>query len=74
MRSDSKRSCVVIGDARELSKRLIRELCDEGSPAMTDRTFKQLARWCKTARAYEAGMDHAQRISTAVFRRIIERR
>jgi len=72
--------CIALGDAfhrsdvREFSKRLIRELCDEGSPAMTDRTFKQLARWCKTAGAYEAGMEHAQRISTAVFGRIIERR
>jgi hypothetical protein len=72
--------CIALGDAfhrsdvREFSKRLIRELCDDGSPAMTDRTFKQLARWCKTAGAYEAGMEHAQRISTAVFGRIIERR
>ena len=32
------------------------------------------ARWCKTAGAYEAGMEHAQRISTAVFGRVIERR
>ena len=52
--------CIALGDAfhrsdvREFSKRLIRELCDEGSPAMTDWTFKQRASWCKTAGAYEA--------------------
>jgi len=72
--------CIALGDAfhrddvREFSKRLIHELCDEGSPAMTDRTFKQLARWCKTGGAFEAGMEHAQKISTTVFGTIIKRR
>lgn len=72
--------CIALADAfhrddvREFSQRLIHELCDEGSPAMTDRTFWQLAKWCKTGGAYEAGMEYAQKISTAVFGRIIERR
>jgi len=72
--------CIAFGDSfqrddvREFSQRLMRELCDEGSPAMTDRTFRQLAKWCKTGGAYEAGMEYAQKISTAVFGRIIERR
>jgi negative regulator of replication initiation len=79
-RSKVRSLCIALGDAfhrddvREFSKRLIHELCDEGSPAMTDRTFKQLARWCKTGGAYEAGMEHAQKISMAVFGRIVERR
>jgi len=72
--------CIALGEAfhrddvREFSERLIRELCDEGSPDMKSRTFRQLARWCKTAGAYEAGMEYAQKISMAVFGRIIERR
>jgi hypothetical protein len=40
---------------------------------MTDRTFSQLPKWCKTGGTYEAGMEHAQKISRAVFGRIIER-
>lgn len=72
--------CIALGDSfhrddvREFSRRLIHELCDEGSPHMTSRTFWQLAKWCKTAGAYEAGMEPAQKISRAVFGRIIERR
>lgn len=72
--------CIALGnslqrdDVREFSQRLMRELCDTTSPAMTSRTFWQLARWCKTGSAYEEGMDHAQRISMAVFGRIIQRR
>jgi hypothetical protein len=79
-RSTVRSLSIALGDAfhrddvREFSKRLIHELCNEGSPAMTDRTFWQLAKWCKTGGAYEAGMEHAQKISMAVFGRIIERR
>ena len=79
-RSTVRSLCIALGEAfhrddvREFSQRLIHELSDEGSPAMTDRTFWQLAKWCKTAGAYEAGMEHAQKISLAVFGRIIERR
>ena len=61
-------------DVREFSQRLIRELCDANPPELTSRTFWQLARWCKTGGAYEAGMDYAQRISTEVFGRVIQRR
>jgi negative regulator of replication initiation len=78
---DNVRSlCIALGEAfhrddvREFSKRLAHELCDEASPAMTDRTFWQLAKWCKTGGAYQAGMEYAQKISTAVFGRVIERR
>jgi hypothetical protein len=79
-RSTVRSLCIALGDAfhsdgiREFSKRLIHELCDEGSPAMTDQTFWQLAKWCKTGGAYQAGMEYAQKISMAVFGRIIERR
>jgi hypothetical protein len=79
-RSTVRSLCVALGEAfhrddvRKFSQRLIHELCDEGSPDMTSRTFWQLAKWCKTAGAYAAGMEHAQNISMAVFGRIIERR
>lgn len=72
--------CIAFGDSfqrddvREFSRRLIHELCDSGSPAMTSKTFKQLAKWCKTGGAYSEGMEHAQNISLAVFGRIIQRR
>ena len=72
--------CIALGDSfqrddiREFSQRLMCELCDSTYPALTSRTFWQLARWCKTGSAYEEGMDHAQKISIAVFGRIIERR
>ena len=52
---------------------LHRTFRDEGSPALTDQTFWQLAKWCKTGGAYQAGMEYAQKISMAVFGRIIER-
>ena len=61
-------------DVREFSQRLIEELCGPAAPKMTSRTFWQLARWCKTGSAYVAGMDFAQKISNAVFGRIIQRR
>jgi hypothetical protein len=63
------RRCVP---SRRFAQRLIHEWCNEGSPAMTDRTFWQLAKWCKTGGAYAVGMEHAQNISMAVFGRIIE--
>jgi hypothetical protein len=61
-------------DVREFSQRLIAELCTSDPPKMTSKTFWQLARWCKTGGTYEAGMEFAQRISTAVFGRIIQRK
>lgn len=61
-------------DVGEFSRRLIRELCEADTPQMTSPTFWQLARWCKTGGAYENGMEYAQRISNAVFGRIIKRR
>ena len=79
-RSRVRALCIALGDSlqkdavREFSQRLMRELCGSTSPNMSSRTFWQLARWCKTGGAYEEGMDHAQRISIAVFGRIIERR
>ena len=78
-RSKVRSLCIALGDSfqrdavREFAQRLMRELCDSNSPMMTSRTFRQLARWCKTGSAYEEGMGHAQKISTAVFGRIIER-
>jgi hypothetical protein len=79
-RSKVRSLCIALGDSfqrdevREFAQRLMRELCDSTSPAMTSRSFWQLARWCKTGSAYEEGMGHAQKISIAVFGRIIERR
>jgi hypothetical protein len=79
-RSKVRSLCIALGDSfqrdaiREFSQRLMHELCDSNSPTMTPRTFRQLARWCKTGSAYEEGMDYAQKISIAVFGRIIERR
>lgn len=61
-------------DVREFSRRLIRELCEPQDPQMTYRTFWQLARWCKTGDAYQAGMEYAQKISSLVFGGVIRRR
>jgi restriction endonuclease Mrr len=60
-------------DVREFARRLIHELCEPGAPQMTNRTFRQLARWCKTGGTYEEGMPYAQKISSAVFGQIIQR-
>lgn len=79
-RSKVRSLCIALGDSfqrdavREFSQRLIRDLCDSTSPAMTSRTFWQLAKWCKTGSAYEQGMEYAQRISMEVFGRILQRR
>jgi len=66
--------CFHRDDVLDFTRRLIQELCDSRQPQMHERDFWQLARWCQTGGAYERGMDYAQKISTAVFGRIIQRR
>jgi hypothetical protein len=79
-RSKVRSLCIALGDAfqrddvRDFSKRLMHELCDCSTPELTSKSFWQLARWCKTGSAYVEGMDHAQKISIAVFGRIIQRK
>jgi hypothetical protein len=60
-------------EVREFSERLVREVCTHCPPTLTERTFAQLARWCKTAGSYERGMGFAQQISLELFGRILQR-
>lgn len=63
---------------RETDKKLALELriqlLNSVPPAITENTFKRLAKWCKTDGIYGDAMQAAQRVSELLFGRIIDRR
>ena len=57
-----------------LALKLRKELLDTDPPSLSRATILQLAKWCKTNNpVYWDGMEIAQKISTLLFGRVLDR-
>ncbi len=59
---------------KSLADHLEKELIHSDFPWITNRTLRQLAKWCNTdGHPYQSGMDVARKISNLLFGTIVDR-